>query len=100
MQLLEHYKKLVANDPGLRSPGPARRARAVDVARSVEWMVGSHGQYAWLRDLYRLVFGFHVEEGEGREGVVIQSSPPPPSLSTPFKFSKKGENLAQEIGII
>ena len=72
-QLLDSYKKLVAGDPGLRSPGPARRARAVDVARSVKWMVGSHGQYAWLRDLYRLVFGFHVEEGAGREGVVIQS---------------------------
>ena len=73
LQLLESYKKLVANDPGLRSPGPARRARAVDVARSVKWMIGSHGQYAWLMDLYRLVFGFHVEEGESREGVVIQS---------------------------
>lgn len=47
------------------------------MARSVEWMVGSHGQYAWLRDLYRLVFGFRVEEvvgGGGRgEGVVVQS---------------------------
>lgn len=73
MQLLESYKKLVTGDPGLRSPGPARRARAVDVARSVNWMVGSHGQYAWLRELYRLVFGFHVEEGARREGVVIQS---------------------------
>ncbi len=72
LQLLENYKKLVMNDPGMRSPGPARRARAVDVARSVKWMIGSHGQYSWLRDLYRLVFGFHVEEGESRE-VVIQS---------------------------
>ena len=54
-------------------PGPARRARAGDVARSVRWFVGSHGQYAWLRDLYRVVFGFRVEEGEGRGGVVIQS---------------------------
>ena len=73
MSLLENYKKLVANDPGLRTPGPARRARAVDVARSVQWMVSSHGQYTWLRDLYRLVFGFHLEEGDEREGVVIQS---------------------------
>lgn len=73
MQLLESYKKLVANDPGLRTPGPARRARAVDVARSVKWMVRSHSQYTWLKDLYRLVFGFHVEEGEAREGEVIQS---------------------------
>jgi hypothetical protein len=73
MQLLASYKKLVASDPGFRSPGPVRRAAAAHVARSVRWMVGSHGQYAWLRDLYRLVFGFHVEEGEGREGVYIQN---------------------------
>ena len=73
LQLLENYKKAVVNDPGLRSPGPVRRARAVDVARSVKWMIGSHGQYAWLKELYRLVFGFRVDESEGREGVIIQS---------------------------
>lgn len=72
-QLLQDYKKAVASDPGLRNPGPVRRARAADVARSVRWMVGSHGQYAWLKDLFRLVFGFQVEDAEGREGVVIQS---------------------------
>ena len=101
LQLLDSYKKLVASDPGFRSPGGGfggsggssvasgggggggtvgnsqqqqqpRRARAVDVARSVRWMVGSHGQYAWLKDLYRWVFGFHVEEGERRGDVVIQ----------------------------
>ncbi|KAL9129960.1 MAG: hypothetical protein Q9217_001718 [Psora testacea] len=73
ISLLDSYKKLVASDPGFRSPGPVRRARAVDVARSVRWMVGSHGQYSWLRDLFRLVFGFHVEEGEMRGDAVIQS---------------------------
>ena len=73
LQLLASYKKLVASDPGFRSPGPVRRAAAAHVARSVRWMAGSHGQYAWLRDLYRLVFGFHVEEGENREGVYIQN---------------------------
>lgn len=73
LQLLESYKKLVASDPGFRSPGSVRRARAADVARSVQWMVGSHGQYSWLRDLYRLVFGFRVEDVQGREGVFIQN---------------------------
>ena len=73
LQLLASYKKLVASDPGFRSPGPVRRAAAAHVARSVIWMVGSHGQYAWLRDLYRLVFGFHVEEGQNRDGVYIQN---------------------------
>ena len=67
-QLLESYKKLVASDPSFsnQAAGPVRRAKAADVARSVRWMVGGHaGRYAWLRDLYRLVFGFRVEEGEG-----------------------------------
>ena len=84
LALLDAYKKLVAADPGfIIGPGPGpgggggggnpvRRARASDVARSVRWMVGSHGQYAWLRDLFRWVFGFRIEEGEGRADVVIQ----------------------------
>lgn len=72
MQLLENYKKLVASDPGFRSPGPSRRATAGDVGQAVRWMVSS-GQYGWLKDLFRLVFGFHVEEGEGRSTVTIQS---------------------------
>lgn len=72
VNLLEKYKKLIASDPGFRNPGPPRRAAAPDVARAVQWMVGS-GQYVWLKDLFRLVFGFHVEEGESRATVLIQS---------------------------
>lgn len=72
MHLLENYKKLVASDPGFRTPGPSRRASAADVSRAVQWMVGS-GQYMWLKDLFRLVFGFHVEEGELRTKSTIQS---------------------------
>ena len=72
ISLLEKYKKLVASDPGFRSPGPSRRAAAPDVARAVMWMVGS-GQYIWLKDIFRLIFGFHVEEAEIRSSVVIQS---------------------------
>ena len=70
-QLLESYKKLVASDPSFSNQafGPVRRAKAADVARSVRWMVGGHaGRYTWLRDLYRLVFGFRIDEGE-RGGV-------------------------------
>ncbi len=70
--LLENYKNLVASDPGFRSPGPSRRATAADVGRAVQWMVES-GQYTWLKDLYRLVFGFHVEDGALRRDVTIQS---------------------------
>ena len=72
VQLLDQYKKLVASDQAFRSPGPARRAAASDIARAVRWMVGS-GQYLWLADLFRWVFGCRVEEGEMREGLYIQT---------------------------
>ena len=72
MNLLENYKKLVAGDPGFRAAGPSRRASVTDVGRAVQWMVSS-GQYLWLQDLFRLVFGFHVEEAERRGGMMIQS---------------------------
>ncbi len=72
--LLEQYKKLVASDPGFRHAGPTRRASARDVSRSVRWMVAG-GQYIWLKDLFRLVLGWYVEDGEDevRAGVVVQS---------------------------
>ena len=72
LSLLENYKKLVASDPNFRNVGPSRRASARDVARSVEWMVGT-GQYAWLTDLFRWVCGFHIEEADVRGGVKIAS---------------------------
>lgn len=72
MNLLEAYRKLVSTDPGFRSVGPPRRASAADVGRAVQWMVKS-GQYMWLRDLFRLVFGFHTDEAELRPNVAIQT---------------------------
>ena len=72
LKLLENYKRLVASDPTFKRAGPPRRATAPDVARSVQWMVSS-GQYLWLKDLFRWVFGFHVDEAEMRPGVDIQS---------------------------
>ncbi|MCJ1228219.1 hypothetical protein MMC12_004880 [Toensbergia leucococca] len=72
MQLLEQYKKLVASDPAFRNAGPVRRAGVREVARAVEWMVDS-GQYGWLKDLFRLVVGFRVEDGGGRGGVLMQA---------------------------
>ncbi|KAL8732982.1 MAG: hypothetical protein Q9166_002380 [cf. Caloplaca sp. 2 TL-2023] len=72
LQLLHNYKKLVASDAAFKQPGPARRAAASDIARAVRWMVGS-GQYTWLQDLFRLVFGFRIEEGEVRTDVFIQT---------------------------
>ena len=72
IRLLEQYKKLVASDATFRSAGPPRRAAAPDVARSVKWMTVA-GQYTWLKDLFRWVFGFHVDEANMRPGLDIQS---------------------------
>jgi len=74
MELLDKYKKLVSSDPGFRNAGPVRRVGLGDMGRAVKWMGGS-GQYVWLKDLFRLVFGFHVEEAEmtQRKGVVVQA---------------------------
>ena len=72
LHLLDQYKKLVAADPSFKTAGPPRRAMAPDVARSVRWMTNT-GEYIWLNDLFRWVFGFRVEEAAMRPGVDIQS---------------------------
>jgi hypothetical protein len=72
--LLENYRKMVLTDPALRAPAnlPPRRATASEVGRAVTWMMRA-GTYPFLRDLYRLVFGFHIEESELRKNVAIQT---------------------------
>ncbi|KAI9785920.1 MAG: hypothetical protein M1839_008186 [Geoglossum umbratile] len=72
--LLENYRKMVLTDPALRAPAnlPPRRATASEVGRAVIWMMRT-GAYPFLRDLYRLVFGFHIEEAELRKNVAIQT---------------------------
>ncbi|CAL5869334.1 uncharacterized protein PFLUO_LOCUS3563 [Penicillium psychrofluorescens] len=70
--LLKNYRKLVTYDPAFRTAGQQARVSAVDVAQACHAMVHG-GQYSWLRDLYRLVFGFHMEEAMGRKGVMIQT---------------------------
>jgi hypothetical protein len=72
VSLLELYRKLVVSDPAFRVISPPGRAGALDVARAVQSMI-QNGQYAWLQDLYRLVFGFHPEEAVGRRNVTVQT---------------------------
>ena len=69
--MLDQYKRLVAADSAFTVLGPRRRASATDVAKSVRWMVSS-GQYMWLEDLFRWVFGFRIDEAAGRPGVEIE----------------------------
>lgn len=72
--LLTSYRNLVLSDPTFRSahalPSVGKKASAVDVAKSVGWMMRS-GQYTFLRDLFKLVFGFHMDEAEKRKNVSI-----------------------------
>lgn len=72
--LLTAYRNLVLSDSTFRSanalPGIGKKASAVDVAKSVGWMMRS-GQYTFLKDLFRLVFGFHLEEADKRKNVSI-----------------------------
>ena len=57
------YQKLVIADKSLEKVNAmsSRRLGAVEVAKSVKWL-GDHEQWAWVRDLYRLVFGFGIDE--------------------------------------
>lgn len=72
--LLTSFRNLVLSDPTFRSsrslPEVGKKVNAADVAKSVSWMMKS-GQYTFLKDLFRLVFGFHVEEAESRKNVSI-----------------------------
>ena len=73
------YKELVGSDSTFKNsanlPSPGKRAGAAEVAKSVRWMggAGGQGQWVWLGELFKLVFGFDVEgaEGKGRAGAGI-----------------------------
>ena len=72
VKLLENYRKLVLADPTLRANQPPRRLTAAEIARAVQWM-GKSEQFTWLRDLFRLVFGFLPEDAAIRKNVTIQT---------------------------
>lgn len=73
--LLQNYKNMVLVDSAFRTSGslPARgkRMAATDVAKSVNWMTQHSGQYGFLRELFKLVFGFQLEEADSRKNVSI-----------------------------
>lgn len=73
--LLKSYKSLVASDKSFRIsnslPPRGRRVTASEVAKSVGWMILRSNQYNFLRDLFKLVFGFPLDEAETRKSVTI-----------------------------
>lgn len=68
-KVFTYYKTLVVGDKSMLSAAgmPARRLGANEVAKSIKWL-GISEKWAWMRDLYRLVFGFGIDEAERRGG--------------------------------
>ncbi|KAK3393764.1 hypothetical protein B0H63DRAFT_27519 [Podospora didyma] len=73
--LLQSYKNLVLNDSAFRGsahlPTRGKRVTSIEIAKSVNWMMMRSGQYGFLRELYKLVFGFQLEDAETRKNVSI-----------------------------
>jgi hypothetical protein len=73
--LLQSYKNLVLSDSAFRHssslPSRGKRVSATDMAKSVGWMAHRSSHYGFLKDLFKLVFGFNVEEVESRKNVSI-----------------------------
>ncbi|KAG4028601.1 hypothetical protein MFRU_020g00420 [Monilinia fructicola] len=72
--LLSSYRTLVLSDPTFRNPSslplPGKKVSAPDLAKSVSWMMRA-GQYTFLKDLFRMVFGFRIDEADSRKNVSI-----------------------------
>ncbi|KAK0618004.1 hypothetical protein B0T17DRAFT_495195 [Bombardia bombarda] len=73
--LLQNYKNLVLADSAFRAsanlPTRGKRISSFDVAKSIGWMTSRSVQYGFLRDLFRLVFGFQVDDADSRKNVSI-----------------------------
>ncbi|EAW10861.1 uncharacterized protein ACLA_064930 [Aspergillus clavatus NRRL 1] len=72
MSLLKSYRRLLTLDPAFRNAGAQPYRSAGDIANAVHITVQG-GRHPWLQDLYRLVFGFHVEEASSRESNTPQT---------------------------
>ncbi|KAK3713363.1 hypothetical protein LTR37_008555 [Vermiconidia calcicola] len=68
-KVFSYYKALVLGDKSLLTAHtmPSRRLGANEVAKSVKWL-GNGEKWAWMRDLYRLVFGFGIDEADRKGG--------------------------------
>ncbi|KAI0535661.1 hypothetical protein GGR58DRAFT_429354 [Xylaria digitata] len=73
--LLQNYKNLVAADSSFRQasslPSRGKRVSAADMAKSVAFMTHRSSQYGFLRDLFKIVYGFHIEESESRKNLAV-----------------------------
>ena len=69
MKVLQFYKKLILNDKSMTTAHamPARKLSIHEIAKSVRWL-GTSEQWAWMRDLFRLVLGFGIDDADRRGG--------------------------------
>ena len=73
--LLDNFRKTVQSDPSFRQLGVAStvgergKINAVEVAWAIKGMTSCVYGFGWLRDLYRYVFGFYLEDAlRGEDG--------------------------------
>ncbi|PFH60333.1 hypothetical protein XA68_11110 [Ophiocordyceps unilateralis] len=73
--LLQQYQKSIVVDAliprGQALPSRGERVTALDMAKSVQALGNGSPRFAYLRDLFQLVFQFPMEEVESRRNVVI-----------------------------
>lgn len=71
VKALASYKKLVRADASLKAANslPSRRLSSKEIAKAVGWLGGDE-QWVWMKDLYRIVFGFAIEDAERRSGLI------------------------------
>jgi hypothetical protein len=73
--LLSQYKNSVLTDAIIPRhhalPARGKRVTAQEMAKSIQMMTKSSQRYAYLRDLFKVVFQFPVEEVDTRRNVSI-----------------------------
>ncbi|KAI9039257.1 uncharacterized protein KD926_009798 [Aspergillus affinis] len=71
LSLLKNYKRTVAIDPCFREIGLQARASATEIANAAQLAMQA-GRFPWLGDLYRFVFGFHLDEAIGHKDIMLE----------------------------
>jgi hypothetical protein len=73
--LLQQYKNSVLTDAFIPRnqilPSRGKRVTAQDMAKSVQVMSKSSQRYAYLRELFKFVFGFPMDEADARRSISI-----------------------------
>ncbi|KJZ77433.1 hypothetical protein HIM_03157 [Hirsutella minnesotensis 3608] len=73
--LLQQYKKSILTDAFIPRnqalPVRGKRVSAQDMAKSIQAMISSSPRFIYLRELFKFVFQFSVEEVESRRNVAI-----------------------------